>query len=424
MTSLIRAGAHPFLSVLVGSLALMVFSPWAQADFFADSHASFETRNVYFNRDFRDGPSTQQSKREEWAQGLILKFESGYTPGMIGFGLDMIGMLGLQLDSSPDRAGSGLLPVRSNGRADPEYSKLGLTAKVKISQTELKVGSLIPSLPTLRPNDGMILPQSFRGALVTSQEVPDTTITAGQLQKVIARNDTSAEDIALNNKNKRFTRNAQGDHLTLAGFDRKLSDQVKFSYHYAQLSDVYSQYFVGLIATQPLGPGVLSGDLRFATSKDQGQAKGGKIDNQALNGMLAYAIDGHKFSAGYQQMMGKNAFPYIEGSDAYLVNFAQIGDFAEAKERSWQARYDYDFTKIGIPGLTFMSRYISGDNAEVPGVVGKGNEWERNTEVRYVIQDGTFKNLALRLRSATYRSSFARDADETRILLTYTKALW
>jgi hypothetical protein len=71
-----------------------------------------------------------------------------------------------------------------------------------------------------------------------------------------------------------------------------------------------------------------------------------------------------------------------------------------------------------------MSRYISGDNAEAPGVVGKGNEWEHNTEVRYVIQDGTFKNLALRLRSATYRSCFARDADETRILLTYTKALW
>lgn len=273
MTSLIRAGAHTVLPVLACSLALAGFSPWAQADFFSDSHASFETRNVYFNRDFRDGPSTQQSKREEWAQGLILKFESGYTPGMVGFGLDMIGMMGLQLDSSPDRAGSGLLPVRSNGRADPEYSKLGLTAKVKVSQTELKVGSLIPSLPTLRPNDGMILPQSFRGALVTSQEVPDTTITAGQLQKVIGRNDTSAEDIALNNKNQRFTRNATGDHLTLAGFDQKLNDQVKFSYHYAQLSDVYSQYFVGLIATQPLGPGVLSGDVRFATSKDQGRLR-------------------------------------------------------------------------------------------------------------------------------------------------------
>ncbi|WP_397453636.1 OprD family porin [Pseudomonas sp. NA-150] len=424
MIAWIRAVAHIALSTLGCSFFLAGFSPWAHADFLTDAHASFETRNVYFNRDFRNGPSSQQSRREEWAQGFILKFESGYTPGTVGFGLDMIGMLGIRLDSSPDRAGSGLLPVRSNGRAESEYSKLGLTAKVKVSATELKVGSLIPSLPTLRPNDGMILPQSFKGALVTSQELPGLTVTAGQLQKVIARNDTSREDIALNNKNNRFTRNATGDHLSLAGFDQTLTEQLKFSYHYAALSDVYSQHFLGLVATRPLGSGTLTGDLRFFTSKDEGQARGGQISNHALNGMVGYAINGHKFSAGYQRMSGESAFPYVEGSDAYLVNFSQIGDFAEAKERSWQARYDFDLERLGIPGLTLMSRYISGDNAEVPGVSGKANEWERDTEVRYVIQSGTFKNLALRLRNATYRSSFTRDADETRILLTYTKALW
>jgi hypothetical protein len=408
----------------VGAVLLTGVSAWAHADFFSDSHATFETRNVYFNRDFRDGPSTQQSKREEWAQGIMLKFESGYTPGLVGFGLDALGMVGLRLDSSADRAGSGLLPVQSNGRAASQYGKLGLTAKVKISQTELKVGELIPSLPTLRPNDGMILPQSFEGALVTSKDLPGFVVTAGQLQQVKGRNDTSYEDITLNNKNNRFTRNAPGEHLTLGGFDRQLGDEAKFSYHYAELSDVYSQHFVGLVASHPLGSGTVGADLRLFTSEDQGAARGGKIDNQTLNGMVSYAVDGHKVSAGYQQMSGSSAFPYIEGSDAYLVNFAQIGDFAEAKERSWQARYDFDFEHLGIPGLTVMSRYISGDNAQVPGVAGKGQEWERNTEVKYVIQSGTFKDLGLRLRNATYRSSFARDADETRILLTYTKALW
>ena len=72
-----------------GALLLVGVSAVAQADFFSDSHATFETRNVYFNRDFRDGP--QQSKRDEWAQGLMLKFASGYTPGVVGFGVDMLG---------------------------------------------------------------------------------------------------------------------------------------------------------------------------------------------------------------------------------------------------------------------------------------------------------------------------------------------
>lgn len=424
MTSLNRVGAPMALPFLVAAWVLASVSPKAQADLLSDSHATFETRNVYFNRDFRDGPGTLQSKREEWAQGAILKIESGYTPGRLGLGLDFIGMLGLRLDSSPDRAGSGLLPVRANGHAASEYSKAGLTAKVKVSMTELKVGTLIPSLPTLRPNDGMILPQSFQGALVTSKELTGLTVTAGQLDKVIGRNDTRREDIALNNKNNRFSRNATGDHLSLVGVDQKLNEHVSVSYHYAELRDVYRQHVLGVVTRQPLGPGVLSSDLRFSTSNDQGQAKGGSIDNQVLDGMVGYAIDGHTFSAGYQKMSGKSAFPYIEGSDAYLVNFAQVGDFAEASERSWQARYDYDFSSVGLPGLTFMSRYIRGTGAQVSGVGPSGNEWERNTEIRYVIQDGTFKNLALRVRSATYRSSFARDADETRVLVTYTKALW
>ncbi|NWB88236.1 OprD family porin [Pseudomonas gingeri] len=424
MSVFIHVASAKGLPVLAGAVALTGFSAWARADFFGDSHAFFETRNVYFNRDFRDGPSSLQSRRDEWAQGLMLKLESGYTPGVVGFGVDALGMLGIRLDSSPERAGSGLLPVRSDGRAAAQYGKLGLTAKLKISATELKAGALIPSLPTLRPNDGMILPQSFEGLMLTSREFPDLVMTAGQLDKVKARNDTSYEDIALNNKNNRFTRNAPGGQLDLAGFDRKQGDDLKFSYHYAGLSDVYRQHFLGLIASRPLASGTLNADLRFFASEDQGAARGGKIDNQALNGLFGYGQGGHKVSLGYQRMSGASAFPYIEGSDAYLVNFAQIGDFAEAKERSWQARYDYDFESMGIPGLTFMSRYISGDHAQVPGVSGRGQEWERNTEVRYMIQSGAFKNLALRLRNATYRSSFSRDADETRILLTYTKALW
>ena len=107
-----------------------------------------------------------------------------------------------------------------------------------------------------------------------------------------------------------------------------------------------------------------------------------------------------------------------------LVNFVQINDFAGAEERSWQARYDFDFAKLGIPGLSFMSRYLSGDNIKLKnGETGK--EWERNSEIKYVVQTGTFKDVAVRLRNATYRSNYsARDADEMRVLVSYSVALW
>ncbi|HDS1681067.1 TPA: OprD family porin [Pseudomonas putida] len=410
-------------SAIACALALAGVAPLSQAAFFEDSTATFETRNMYFNRDFRDGTSAQQSKRDEWAQGFMLNFESGYTDGPVGFGLDALGMLGIKLDSSPDRTDTGLLPTHDDGKAADEYSKLGLTGKVKVSKTELKIGTLIPELPTLQPNDGRILPQTFEGGLLTSQEIKGLTFTGGRLDKAKDRNDTNWEDLALNNKNGRFGGTFSADNLDLAGLDYTFTDRITGSYHFAQLDDIYRQHFIGMLATQPWGPGTFGADVRLAISDDAGAAKAGRIDNTTFNTMLSYSLGGHKVSAAWQQLSGDSAFPYIDGADPYLVNFVQINDFAGADERSWQARYDYNFAALGVPGLTFMTRYINGDNVS-RAAGGEGKEWERNTELKYVVQSGPLKNVAVRLRNATFRSNFARDADEVRLLVSYSVALW
>ena len=76
----------------------------AQAQgFIDDSHASLTLRNYYLDRDFQDDGA--KSEAREWAQGFILKFQSGFTEGPVGFGLDATGLLGLKLDSSPSRSG-------------------------------------------------------------------------------------------------------------------------------------------------------------------------------------------------------------------------------------------------------------------------------------------------------------------------------
>jgi hypothetical protein len=111
------------------------------AGFTDDSSANLTLRNYYFDRDYK-GASVQSAARE-WAQGVILNFSSGFTNGPVGFGLNAQGLLGVKLDSSPDRYGTGLLPYGMN-TPEPadEYSKLGLTAKVKISKTELQAGTI------------------------------------------------------------------------------------------------------------------------------------------------------------------------------------------------------------------------------------------------------------------------------------------
>lgn len=399
-------------------LGLSTLAPVALAEgFFEDSKASLQTRNFYLNRDFRDG--TGQSKRDEWAQGFILDLQSGFTPGLIGFGVDAMGMLGLKLDSSPDRTGTGLLPTHDDGRAPDEYSKLGLTGKVKVSQSQLRIGTLVPNMPTVKANNGRLFPQTFQGWMLTSEELSKLTFTAGRLNEVTDRDQTASGKLMLNNKNSRFTSSATADHFNVLGAEYAITDTLTGSYQYGELDDVYRQHFFGVLGSMPLGAGKLKADLRVALSDDSGRAAGGKVDNQAYNGMLSYSQAGHTFGAGYQQMAGDTAFPYLDGTDPFLINFVQINDFAGAKEKSWQLRYDYDFAALGIPGLTFMTRHVSGEDVELRSGA-HGSEWERNIELQYVIQSGALKNVGIRWRNAVYRSDFARDVDENRLILSYT----
>jgi hypothetical protein len=102
-----------------------------------------------------------------------------------------------------------------------------------------------------------------------------------------------------------------------------------------------------------------------------------------------------------------------------LANDGFNSSFDNAQERSWQVRYDYNFAGIGIPGLTLMNRYTSGDNIHA-GATTDGKEWGRDSELSYVIQSGTFKSLSMKWRNASIRRDYNNaDFDENRLIFNY-----
>jgi hypothetical protein len=390
------------------------------AGFIEDSKASLELRNFYLNRDFRENPG--QNKREEWAQGFILNLESGYTQGTVGFGVDAIGMLGLKLDSSPDRSGTDLLPRDSKNRPEDDYSKLGVTGKVRFAESQLRVGTLLPKMPYLQYSNSRLLPQTFEGWQLQSKDLERATFTLGEIDRVVQRNVSGSDKLTLNNKNGRFGGSPESDELRFGGVDYAINPQLLASYHYAELSDVYRQHFLGLQHNLALGAGKLKSDLRYFSNSEAGRELVGDIDNRVINAMFTYSLAGHSLGLAYQKMLGDDGFTYVNGATPYLTNFLQINDFAGPDQRSWQLRYDFDFAKVGIPGLTFMTRYVRGDQVDLAS--GEGREWERNTDIAYAFADGPLKNLKVTWRNATYRSSFVRDLDENRLILSYIVPLW
>ncbi|AWM60737.1 OprD family porin [Pseudomonas songnenensis] len=422
----LKPASRTVLSASIAAIALGA-SNVASAAFIEDSKAAVELRNFYMNRDFRQSGATQ-SKAEEWAQGFILKMESGYTEGPVGFGLDAVGLLGVKLDSSPDRTGTGLLQRDRNApnRAQDDYGSAGLTAKAKLSATTLHVGTLQPVVPVLMRNDSRLLPQTYRGAWLQSKEVSGLTLDLGKLDRVNQRDSSDNEEMTVFNGGLRNITFGSGgttsDEFLFAGGRYDWSPQLVTSYYYGGLDGIYDQHNFNLVHVLPLGDKQsFKTDLRYVRSTDDG---GSNVDNDAFGALFTYKLGGHGFTGGYQQMRGDTGFAYVAGGDNALINLLQINDFGNEDERSWQVRYDYDFAAMGIPGLTLMTRYVSGDNVDRGAGASEGKTWERNTDIAYVIQSGPLKNLGLKLRNATTRSNFQNDLDENRVIVSYSLPLW
>ena len=418
------------LAVAASTLGLSL-SQAAFADFIGDSKATIEARNFYFNRDFRQ-EGASQSKSEEWAQGFILRANSGFTEGTVGFGADAIGMFGFKLDSGDGTAGSGLLvPDASSNGSQDNNSDLAVAAKVKVSNSTLRVGQMQFKNAAIASSDGRLLPQVFEAGHLVSQEIDGLMLEAAHVREVNNRNSNDYEDISIANSFKsgsvgtrgiRLSGGATTDSFDFIGGTYKVSKDLTAGYYYSNLDELYKQHSFNAVHVLPLGDKQsLKTDLRYARSTDDGRRS--NVDNTAIGAMVTYGLGGHAFGLGYQKMSGDTGFAYLNNTDPFLVNYVQISDFGNKDEKSYQARYDYNFASIGIPGLTFMTRYLTGDNVDRGRNLSEGKEWERNTELMYVFQEGALKNLGVRWRNATVRSNFANDLDENRLIVSYTLPL-
>ncbi|QKE64993.1 OprD family porin [Aquipseudomonas campi] len=429
------------LAVALGAIAQQA----GAAGFIEDSKATIGLRNFYINQDTRNADANTQ---EEWGQGFQFNYISGYTEGTVGVGVDAIGLLGIKLDSgkgrhyNPDSSkySGTVFPTDENGRAEDQFSSLGLTGKLRLSKTEARIGTLQPKLPVVTFNDGRLLPQTFDGGQITSNELDNLTLIGGQLEHAKGRSSSSSESLSIGGAN-----NAQTGQFSntfyYAGGDYKIGKNLLAQYYYGNLEDFYQQHFLGLTHNLALGSGALKSDLRYFKSDSDGEngsaagrADGyvstgyygngvtkGEVDNDTWSALFTYSLGGHALSAGYQQVSGDSNFPFLnqgDGATAYLITDRQIGKFLSAGERTWLAEYGYDFSKVGVPGLKATVTYLSGDN--IDSVDGDKQEWERDFRLDYTLQDGALKGLGVSWRNASLRGNAAADQDENRLILSYS----
>lgn len=417
-----------WLAGSMGAVGLMGMfaSISAQADFIDDRQVSLGLRNFYIDRDFKqhDAP---KSRVGSWTQGFDFRAISGYTEGTVQFGLDVSAQYAYRLDGGGGRGPDTIIPYDdSKGEQVRDYGRAALTAKMRYSKTELKIGEHRPTLPVAFYDDSRQLITTYHGFMLESREVDKLTLTAGRFTEISSRESSNREKMYLFNGPDIQRRS---DGLNFAGATYAFTPALSATYFYGQLEDIYQQQYLGATHNADLGNGFgLKTDLRYFDNREDGKALYGDIDNRSYGAMTTLRKGAHAIGVGYQRMLGDSTFPTLNGyaPQPYLVNWSTVA-FVKPNESSWQLRYDLDFASYGVPGLKLMTRYMRGTG------IDRGNndldqnvESERNIFLSYVVQSGPFKGVGFEWRNIDVKTRYGNgaasgaDYKENRLITSYT----
>ncbi|MDR0276490.1 MAG: OprD family porin [Paucimonas sp.] len=414
------------LAVAAGTSQMAVASSQDEAKgFVEDSSLNLKTRAMYMNRDYRNGdgnvPDPSKSSgykngyREDSGASLLGVFESGFTQGTVGVGVDVIAMGSVRFDGGSGRRGNGLFANDSEGNPEKSQGKAGAAVKFRVSDTVLKYGDQFVASPVFATDDSRLMPEMTRGTLITSKEFSGLELSAGRFTSMSAQTGMGHDSILGKDPYALTSAN-------IAGATYAFTDNFTGTIAASDVEDYFKKQYINLNLTTPLSDNQsLNFDLNAYRTKDQGKALLQQQDNKIWSLAAAYSLEGHKFTLAYQRSSGDTGYYYgvDGGGTVFLANSIQISDFNGAEEKSWQGRYDLNMASYGVPGLSFMTRYVKGDNINTATGEGKEHEW--NLESKYVLQDGPAKDLSLRVRYAVYRatSNYSVDNNDLRLIIEY-----
>ena len=283
----------------------MVFTPMltmqaAQAEFIEDSKAEIDFKNYYFDQD--QEPNDKDST--VWGQGIELSYQSGFTEGQVGFGLDATAAAGIRLDGSKDKAKNSLMfPLEGDGSPTNYWTRAYPTLKARYQKTDVKVGELRPNLPILSRSFARLLESAYLGGQVTSKDVKGLTLTGGYVTKAIPRASRDASKLSI----KGATETSDG--FMFGGADWKPNKNLTLQYYAGELDDFYVQQFIGVKHKFPFSENQsFNTDLRLFDTQATGanergeKGYGAKVDNQTASVDFKYKFKNHQLQFGAQKI--------------------------------------------------------------------------------------------------------------------------
>lgn len=405
------------LAILINTALVMSAHASEQSEakgFLEDANGSVLFRTGYINRDYKD--VTPGTDRSSFAQTAMLKLDSGFTQGIVGFGVGIIGDTSFKIGEN-DHAGNNMIPTHNDGARDANghvdaydyWTRGGGYVKARISNTTAVYGTQVLDIPVLASNTARLVPEYFEGTLITSHEIKNLELIAGKFTK----NQYSDQ---INTDGRRL------DSAIVWGGKYKFDDQLNASYYGLDSKDKLERHYINANYKLPLADkSSLTFDFSgYHTEFDKDASTYSTSPNVAADDRSnnIWALSGtynqgpHSVMLAYQQNTGNTGYDYGENADGgqsiYLPN-SYLSDFIGNHEKSTQIQYNLDLAAFGVPGLNWTTAYVYGWDIKTP-TDNKAKESEFFNQVKYTVQSGFAKDASLRLRNSYYRADDAYNA--------------
>ncbi|MFC6168685.1 OprD family outer membrane porin [Acinetobacter terrestris] len=394
--------------------------------FVEDAEGSVLFRTGFINRDKKAPGKKDQSSA---AQSAIVKLESGFTQGVVGFGVNAVGDASFKLGENKN-ANNGMIPKHAptaenpNGDAYDHWARGGASVKARVSNTTVEYGTQVLDIPVLASNTARMVPEYFTGVLATSHEIENLEVIAGKFTKNQYSDQINSDGNEL-------------DRAVVWGAKYKFNDALNASYYGLDSKNALERHYVNANYTLPLAEKrSLTLDFNgyhtewdkeagtYSSPLGDSDVEGRSNNIWSLSGTLNQGA--HSVMLAYQQNTGNTGYDYGENADGaqsiYVAN-SYLSDFVGNHEKSAQVQYNLNFADYGIPGLNWTTAYVYGWDIKVADPAQEGKENEFFNQVKYTVQSGFAKDASLRVRNSIYRANdayenaYIGDTNEWRLFL-------
>lgn len=399
--------------ILLMSVLIISFSCAYAADslqtMFSEGTARGEIRVLDFSRDFDGSTDT----RRDDAVGGLFYFKTAPLYG-ISFGLGFATVN--DMFSDEDDAVYGILKKGDDGDHESMTRLQEAYIQGEWFKTTVKYGAQEISTPFLDRHDLRMIPRSYKGLSVVNNSVSGLTASAYYITDSMGWTDddfismsdaVAAEPGGASSIDDEKPMIIGGLSYVLPVQSFKSTAQGWFY----TMPDVFRETYFKVSLSKTFGDFTLFSAPSLLYQKSQGDELNGELDTDQVGlnaGVSAYGVT----FTGFYAKTGDDTLLAPWGDDKAIIQ--QVLAAGRAEEDAYAAKLAYDFTKVGVKGL---SAYVFYGQYDVPASTGKDMS-ETDYNIQYAFS-GKLDGIGLRARYASIEIDGGEDYTDTRFYVTY-----